>query len=48
MSLGPGFLALVLCSSGTSRMALEELLLVFAGVIRRAWPGEAAMVGIIS
>lgn len=45
MSLGPGLLAFALSSPGTSRMALEELLLVFAGVTRRVWPGEAAMVG---
>lgn len=44
MSLGPGPLADML-SSGVSRMALEELLLVFAAVIRRARPGEAAVMG---
>lgn len=48
MSPGPGPLAPALSSSGTSEMALEELLLVFAGVIRGVWPREGAVVGDIS
>lgn len=48
MLLGPGLLALVLFSAGISRMALEELLFVVAVIIRRVWPGEAAVVGNIS
>lgn len=48
MSPGPGPLALALSSSGTSEVALEELLLVFAGVIGGVWPREDAVVGDIS